>query len=44
MDYEAVTPELLAEAMADELSRPMQSRPVERDGALRAAQLLAPLV
>jgi len=44
MDYEAVTPESLAEAMSDELSRPVQSRPVERDGALRAARLLAPLV
>ena len=44
MDYEAATPQLLADAMADELSQPMQSRPVERDGALRAAQLLAPLV
>ena len=44
MDYESATPELLAKTIADELSRPVQSRPVERDGALRAAQLLAPLI
>ncbi len=44
MDYESATPQLLAKKIADELSRSVQSRPVERDGALRAAQLLAPLV
>ena len=44
MDYESATPELLAKTIADELSRSVQSRPVERDGALRAAQLLAPLI
>jgi predicted glycosyltransferase len=45
MDYaEAAEPERLAEAMADELGRPIDHRPVETDGAVRAARLLAELL
>jgi pimeloyl-ACP methyl ester carboxylesterase/predicted glycosyltransferase len=45
MDYaDASDPERLAEAMADELRRPVTSRPVETDGAARTAQLLAELL
>lgn len=44
MDYEETTPNKLADAMAAELARPVRNRPVERDGARRAAILLAPLL
>jgi predicted glycosyltransferase len=44
MDYETSTPEVIAEAIAAEIDRPIDSRPVESDGAARAAALIAPLI
>jgi predicted glycosyltransferase len=44
MDYDASPPEVIAEAIAAELARPVDSLPVESDGAARAAALIAPLV
>jgi pimeloyl-ACP methyl ester carboxylesterase/predicted glycosyltransferase len=44
MDYASTEPELLAEAMAAEIDRPVDYRPVETDGADRAAALLVELL
>jgi predicted glycosyltransferase len=44
MDYAASAPEVIAEAIAIEIDRPVDWRPVERDGAARAAALIAPLI
>jgi predicted glycosyltransferase len=44
MDYEASPPEVIAEAIAAEIDRPVDYRPVESDGAARAAALIAELV
>jgi pimeloyl-ACP methyl ester carboxylesterase/UDP:flavonoid glycosyltransferase YjiC (YdhE family) len=44
LDYAALDPEHLAEAIAAEISRPADYRPVETDGAARAAALLAELL
>jgi predicted glycosyltransferase len=44
MDYASSTPEIIAEAMADEIDRPVDYRPVETDGAERAARLIAELI
>jgi len=44
MDYETATPEVIAEAIATELKRPVTSRPVETDGAARAAARIAELL
>jgi pimeloyl-ACP methyl ester carboxylesterase/predicted glycosyltransferase len=44
LDYEQTTPEALARAMAEEISRPVSYRPVETDGAARAAAALAELI
>jgi pimeloyl-ACP methyl ester carboxylesterase/predicted glycosyltransferase len=44
LDYEQTTPEILASAMAEEISRPVSYRPVETDGAARAAACLAELI
>jgi predicted glycosyltransferase len=44
MDYATSTPELIAEAIAAEIDRPISYRPVETDGAARAAALIAPLI
>jgi predicted glycosyltransferase len=44
MDYDASPPEVIAEAIAAELGRPVESLPVESDGAARAAALIAPLI
>jgi hypothetical protein len=41
MDFEAATPETIAEAIAEEIGRPVDYRPVECDGAARAASLIA---
>jgi predicted glycosyltransferase len=38
------TPEALAQAIAEEIDRPVACRPVETDGAARAADLIAPLL
>jgi predicted glycosyltransferase len=44
MEYEASPPELIAAAIAEEIDRPARSLPVERDGAARAAALIAELI
>jgi predicted glycosyltransferase len=44
MDYATSTPEVIAEAIAAEIDRTVDYRPVETDGAARAAALIAPLI
>jgi pimeloyl-ACP methyl ester carboxylesterase/predicted glycosyltransferase len=44
MDYEEADPETLATAIAAEIARPVSYRPVETDGAARAAACLAELI
>jgi hypothetical protein len=44
MEFDAATPETIADAIAAEIGREVDYRPVETDGALRAARLLADLV
>jgi predicted glycosyltransferase len=44
MIFDASPPEVIAEAIAEEIDRPVTSRPVERDGAARAAALIAELL
>jgi predicted glycosyltransferase len=44
MDYEEAQPETLAAAIAAEIARPVSYRPVETDGAIRAAACLAELI
>ncbi len=40
-DYDASPPEIIAEAIAEEIDRPVDFRPVASDGAARAASLIA---
>ena len=44
LDYAAIDPEHLAGAIVTEIDRPVDYRPVETDGAARAAALLAELL
>jgi hypothetical protein len=44
MDYEASPPEVIADAIVTEIDREVDYRPVEGDGAARAAELIAPLI
>jgi pimeloyl-ACP methyl ester carboxylesterase/predicted glycosyltransferase len=44
MDFESATAEVIAEAIAGEIGREVAYRPVERDGAARAAALIAELM
>jgi UDP-N-acetylglucosamine:LPS N-acetylglucosamine transferase len=44
LDYDELTPEVLADAIATEIGRETTYRPVETDGARRAAALLADLL
>jgi UDP:flavonoid glycosyltransferase YjiC (YdhE family) len=44
MDYETATPELIAEAIVHGQARAIDYRPVETDGASRAAALIASLL
>jgi predicted glycosyltransferase len=44
MDYEDTGPDSLAQAIAEEVGRPVSYRPVETDGAARAAACLAGLI
>jgi pimeloyl-ACP methyl ester carboxylesterase/predicted glycosyltransferase len=44
LDYEQTTPDLLARAISDEMTRPVTYRTVETDGATRAATSLAELI
>ena len=44
MDFEVATPEPIADAIAEEIGREVDYRPVERDGARCAAGLIAELL
>jgi UDP-N-acetylglucosamine:LPS N-acetylglucosamine transferase len=44
LDYATATPEVIADAMVDELRASRTFKPVEADGAVRAAALLADLI
>ena len=44
MDYATSDPDAIAAAMAEEIDRPVDYRPVAADGARRAAELIATLV
>ena len=44
MDFAASDPDAIAEAMTEEIDRVVEYHPVARDGAARAAELIAPLV
>jgi UDP-N-acetylglucosamine:LPS N-acetylglucosamine transferase len=44
MSYDEETPESIAAAIAEEIGREVDFRPVERDGAARAAALIAELL
>jgi pimeloyl-ACP methyl ester carboxylesterase len=44
MDYATSDPDTIAAAITDEISRPVDYRPVETDGAARAANVIAQLV
>jgi hypothetical protein len=44
MDFDAETPETIAAAIAEEIGREVDYRPVETDGAARAAKLIADLL
>jgi UDP-N-acetylglucosamine:LPS N-acetylglucosamine transferase len=44
MEYAESTPDDIAVAIAEEIDRPVTSRPVERDGAARAAALIVELL
>jgi UDP-N-acetylglucosamine:LPS N-acetylglucosamine transferase len=44
LDYQDTGPDSLAQAMTQELGRPVSYRPVETDGAARAAACLAELI
>lgn len=44
MDYETATPEIIAEAVAEGVGKRVEYRPVEADGAARAARLIAELI
>ena len=44
MEYADATPDVIAAAIAEEIDRPVTSRPVETDGAARAAAMIAELL
>jgi UDP-N-acetylglucosamine:LPS N-acetylglucosamine transferase len=44
MDYASSDPDTIADAITDELGRAVDYRPVETDGAARAAKLIAQLL
>lgn len=44
MDYDSATPEVIADAISAELSRVVAYRPVETNGARRAAEMIASLL
>jgi len=44
MDFDASTPDVIADAIADEIGRSVSYRPVESDGAARAAAHIADLL
>jgi pimeloyl-ACP methyl ester carboxylesterase/predicted glycosyltransferase len=44
MDYMTATPDMIADSMIAALSRPVRFKPVEADGAMRAAKMLSELL
>jgi hypothetical protein len=44
MEFATATPEVIAAAIAEEVGRQVTYRPVETDGAARAASLIAELL
>lgn len=44
LDYDQTGPDVLAQAIVDEIGRPVSYRPVETSGAARAAVILAELI
>ena len=44
MDFETATPSVIAAAIAEEIGREVDYRPVGTDGAARAAALIAELL
>ncbi|HEX3213709.1 MAG TPA: alpha/beta hydrolase, partial [Actinomycetota bacterium] len=44
MDFPTATPDVIAAAISEEISRQVAYRPVETDGATRAAGLIAELL
>ena len=44
MEFSTSTPDMIADAMVTALKRPSQFKPVEADGASRAARMLADLI
>jgi predicted glycosyltransferase len=44
MEFDEALPDVIGAAIADEIDRPVSSRPVETDGAARAAAMIAELV
>jgi hypothetical protein len=44
MDFAEAQPDALAEAVAHQIARPVDYRPVEHDGAARAAAAIADLI
>ena len=44
MEFATATPEVIVTAIADEIGRRVAYRPVETDGATRAASLIAELL
>jgi hypothetical protein len=44
MDFDDSTPEVIAEAISEEIGRQVDYRPVETDGATRAATRIAELL
>ena len=44
MDYDTATPEVIADAIVQELGRTVEYRAVESDGARRAAEMIAELL
>jgi len=44
MEYDELTPDAMAQAIVEELSRPVTYKDVATDGARRAATMIAPLL
>jgi hypothetical protein len=44
MDYSTTDPDALADAIAGHVGSPVDYRPVETDGAARAARMIADLI
>jgi UDP-N-acetylglucosamine:LPS N-acetylglucosamine transferase len=44
LEFATSTPEVIADAMLAELQKPTRFKPVEADGAVRAARMLAELL